>query len=84
MQGDRAMTRTTTRAAGLGLALLILAGCDGSDKPQNPMGLVAQQFGETFRRAFAQGPNDAPLDGDLTITFMGVAGPSKTAAPVDF
>lgn len=72
------MTRKAKIWGGLGLSLAVLAACDGNAV----IGDAASQFGQTFAAAFRADANAAPVDA-VPITYLGVAGPSLTAAPVD-
>ena len=81
------MTRKRKLLSVLGVSLVVLAACDGSD---GVFGNPASQFGENFEVAFGAGSNDAPRDNsadgtkdDLTITFAGDEGVSLTDQPLD-
>ena len=74
------MTRNGKILLGVGLSFGFLAACDGSD---GVFGNPAFQFGEVFAAAFAADPNSVPAE-DLRITYLGNAGVSLTADPVDF
>ncbi|QDA36469.1 hypothetical protein E4L95_04495 [Paracoccus liaowanqingii] len=73
------MTRHVKLLSGLGLALAVLAACDGSD---GTFGNAQTQFGPAFAAAFNAQPVDEPKE-DLAIIFRGVNGPNFTAEPID-
>ncbi len=73
------MTRNGKILAGLGLTVIVLAACDGSD------GVIAGPallFGQAFAAAFNADPKDQPSE-NLTITYQGVNGINLTALPID-
>jgi hypothetical protein len=72
------MTRKGKIWGGLGLSLAVLAACDGGAV----IGDAASQFGQSFAAAFRADANATPVDA-AAITYLGSAGPSLTAAPVD-
>lgn len=74
------MTRNGKILSWVGLSLVFLAACDGSD---GAFGNPALQFGEIFTKAFAADSNAAPTD-DLRISYLGVDGVNLTADPIDF
>lgn len=73
------MTRNVKLLSALGVALAVLAACDGSD---GTFGNAQIQFGPQFAAAFNAAPNDEPKE-DLAIVFRGVNGPNFTEDPID-
>ena len=77
------MTRNAKLLAALGLVVLGVAACDGSDSPGAP-GTAQSQFGDLFAAAFNADANAVPKDGaELGIVYGGVDGVDLTAAPLD-
>lgn len=74
------MTRNRKFLTAVGLSLVVLAACDGSD---GAFGNPASQFGEAFAAAFGADANSVPTE-TLTIAFQGTPGVNLTAAPLDF
>lgn len=74
------MKRNSKILTSLGVSLVILAACDGSD---GTFGNPASQFGDVFAAAFNADPNDAPTE-NLKISYLGKQNVDLTAEPVDF
>lgn len=75
------MTYKTKLWSTLGVSLLVLAACDGSD---GAMGNPQEQFGNLFANAFNASPDADPKDDpDLVITFGGVEGVDLGGDPLD-
>ena len=63
------MKPTHLRLSLLGMGLAVLVACGGGDSIGENIG----RLGVTFQQAFAQGPNDVPIDisnADLVLTLI--------------
>jgi hypothetical protein len=73
------MTRKRKLLSVVGMSLVVLAACDGSD---GVLGNAQAQFGNVFAAAF-NAPGTAEPSEALAIRYQGVNGVSLTAEPVD-